>query len=51
MRIGAIYPQIELHGDPKALRDFARAVEDMGFHHLVMYDHVVGAVMRTGSRP
>ena len=51
MRIGAIYPQIELHGDPQALRDFARAVEDMGFHHLVMYDHVIGAVHEDREPP
>ena len=44
MRIGVVYPQIELHGDPHALRVFARSIEEMGFNHLVMYDHVVGAV-------
>lgn len=44
LKIGVVYPQIELKGDPQALRDFARAVEDLGFNHLVMYDHVLGAV-------
>ena len=44
MQIGVVYPQIELQGDPHALRDFACSIEELGFHHLVMYDHVVGAV-------
>ncbi|WP_235189487.1 LLM class F420-dependent oxidoreductase [Williamsia sp. D3] len=44
LKVGVVYPQIELKGDPQALRDFARSVEAMGFNHLVMYDHVVGAV-------
>lgn len=43
MRIGIAYPQNELGGDPTALRRFARAAEDLGYDHLLMYDHVVGA--------
>lgn len=50
MDIGVVYPQIELGGDPKALDRFGRAVEDMGFDHLVMYDHVAGA-QRHGREP
>jgi probable F420-dependent oxidoreductase len=44
MEIGAVYPQIELGGDPEAVRRIARAVEDLGFDHLLAYDHVLGAV-------
>jgi probable F420-dependent oxidoreductase len=44
MKIGAVYPQIELGGAPEAFDKIGRAVEDMGLDHLVMYDHVVGAV-------
>ncbi|RYE00289.1 MAG: LLM class F420-dependent oxidoreductase [Sphingomonadales bacterium] len=44
MKIGAIYPQIELKGDPEAVRRIGLAVEEMGFDHLLVYDHVVGAV-------
>jgi probable F420-dependent oxidoreductase len=44
MQIGAVYPQIELGGSPDALRRFALAVEELGFDHLVAYDHVLGAV-------
>jgi len=43
MRLGVIYPQVELGGDPSALRRFAQAAEELGYHHLVMYDHVIGA--------
>ncbi|WP_319453372.1 MULTISPECIES: LLM class F420-dependent oxidoreductase [unclassified Mycobacterium] len=44
MKIGAVYPQNELGGDPDAVGRFGRAVEDLGFDHLVAYDHVLGAV-------
>lgn len=44
MKIGAVYPQIELGGSPEAFDKIGRAVEAMGLDHLVMYDHVVGAV-------
>src|ERR1700719_1708786 len=44
MQIGVVYPQIELHGDPSAVRLIGRAVEDLGFDHLLAYDHVLGAV-------
>ncbi len=44
VKLGTIYPQIELGGDPAALDRYARSVEQMGYDHLLMYDHVVGAV-------
>jgi probable F420-dependent oxidoreductase len=44
MQIGAVYPQTELRGDPSAVRRIGRAVEDLGFGHLLAYDHVLGAV-------
>jgi probable F420-dependent oxidoreductase len=44
MKLGVIYPQIELNGDPLALDRYARSIEAMGYDHLLMYDHVVGAV-------
>src|ERR1700719_2430165 len=50
MQIGVVYPQIELHGDPSAVRLIGRAVEDLGFDHLLAYDHVLGAV-HTDRRP
>src|SRR3981189_3011095 len=44
MQIGVVYPQTELRGDPIAVRRIGRAVEDLGFDHLLTYDHVLGAV-------
>lgn len=43
MKIGVVYPQTEYGGDPGALRDFAQAAEDLGFTHIIAYDHVLGA--------
>ncbi|MGH9250104.1 MAG: LLM class F420-dependent oxidoreductase [Acidimicrobiales bacterium] len=44
MQIGVVYPQIELGGDPDAVRRIGRATEELGFDHLLAYDHVLGAV-------
>jgi probable F420-dependent oxidoreductase len=38
-----VYPQTELRGDPSAVGAIAGAVESLGYHHLVVYDHVLGA--------
>jgi probable F420-dependent oxidoreductase len=43
MKAGAIYPQTELGGDVGAVKAFAQAAEEMGYDHLVIYDHVLGA--------
>lgn len=51
MQIGAVYPQIELGGDPDAVRRIGRAVEDLGFDYLLAYDHVLGAVHADRARP
>ncbi len=44
MKLGVIYPQNELSRQPSSLDRVAQAVEAMGYDHLVLYDHVVGAV-------
>lgn len=49
MRIGAVFPQTEIGDDPVAIRDYAQAVEGMGYSHILVYDHVIGA--NTASRP
>jgi probable F420-dependent oxidoreductase len=51
MKIGVAYPQIELRGDPAAVRLFGRAVEDLGFDHILAYDHVLGAVHADRTPP
>jgi probable F420-dependent oxidoreductase len=43
MRIGAIFPQLEIGSDPTVIRDYAQAVEGLGYDHLLVYDHVLGA--------
>lgn len=43
MKIGVVFPQLEIGCDPLGLRDYAQAVRDLGFEHLVAYDHVLGA--------
>jgi probable F420-dependent oxidoreductase len=51
MQIGVVYPQTELRGDPAAVRLIGRAVEDLGFDHLLAYDHVLGAVHADRTPP
>jgi len=51
VRIGAVYPQIELRGDPNAVRRFGTAVEELGFDYLLAYDHVLGAVHADRTPP
>src|SRR5438552_5643520 len=51
MQIGVVYPQTELRGDPEAVRRMGRAVEDLGFDHLLAYDHVLGAVHADRTPP
>src|SRR5579864_3397066 len=43
MRIGVVFPQTEIGNDPIAIRDYAQAVEDLGYQHVLAYDHVLGA--------
>ncbi len=43
MRIGVVFPQTELGGDPTVLRTYGQRVEELGFTHILAYDHVVGA--------
>ncbi|MBM3947619.1 MAG: LLM class flavin-dependent oxidoreductase, partial [SAR202 cluster bacterium] len=43
MKLGVVYPQTELGPDPGVVREFAQAVEDMGYSHIAPYEHVVGA--------
>ena len=43
MRIGVVFPQLEIGADPDGVREFAQAVEAAGYDHLIAYDHVLGA--------
>ncbi len=44
LQLGVVYPQIELGGNPDAVRQFGDAAEGLGYTHLVAFDHVLGAV-------
>ncbi|MFF0338442.1 LLM class F420-dependent oxidoreductase [Kribbella sp. NPDC004875] len=43
MKIGAVFPQLEIGADPKVVRDWATTVEAAGYSHVLAYDHVLGA--------
>ena len=49
MKIGAVFPQTEIGADPAGVRDYVQAAESLGYDHLVVYDHVIGA--NAASRP
>ena len=43
MDIGIIFPQTEIETGKAAIVQFAQAAEDLGFSHIFMADHVLGA--------
>ena len=43
MQIGVVFPQTEIGGDAGAVRAYASGVEELGYAHLLAYDHVLGA--------
>ncbi len=43
MEIGVVYPQTELPTDRDSVREYIRGVEQLGYRHVMIYDHVVGA--------
>jgi probable F420-dependent oxidoreductase len=51
VKIGAVYPQTGLGGDPAALRDVAVAVEALGYDYLLTYEHVLGVEHKGRSKP
>jgi len=51
MKVGVIFPQTECGTDVGAIAEFVRAVETMGFDHLFVADHVLGADPRVHSHP
>ena len=53
MRFGVVFPQTEIGTDPAVIRDFAQTAEALGYHHILAYDHVIGAnpASRQGWRP
>jgi probable F420-dependent oxidoreductase len=43
VKIGVVFPQTEIGQDPAVIRDYAQAVESMGYTHILAFDSVVGA--------
>ncbi|MEU7854287.1 LLM class F420-dependent oxidoreductase [Nonomuraea sp. NPDC049141] len=43
MRIGVVFPQTEIGADAGAVRAYGQRVEELGFRHVMAFDHVVGA--------
>jgi probable F420-dependent oxidoreductase len=41
MKIGVVFPQGELRDNPIAAKDFAQAVEELGFDYLLIYELVI----------
>ena len=42
VRIGAGFPAAELGNDVVAIRDWVQAVDDLRYHHILVFEHVVG---------
>jgi probable F420-dependent oxidoreductase len=51
MQAGVIFPQTECGTDVAAIGAFVRAVEEMGYDHLFVADHVLGADPKFHSHP
>ncbi|HEX8600370.1 MAG TPA: LLM class F420-dependent oxidoreductase [Chloroflexia bacterium] len=49
MLTGVVFPQTEISDDPSMVRDYAQAAEQLGYSHILAYDHVLGA--STQNRP
>jgi probable F420-dependent oxidoreductase len=43
VKIGVVFPQTEIGADAGAVRAYAQRVEELGFSHVLAYDHVLGA--------
>ena len=42
-RIGAVFSQTEMGADPGAVRAWVQAATELGYSHITVYEHVVGA--------
>jgi len=43
LRIGVVFPQTEIDSDRGAVREYVAAVSELGYSHIAVYDHVLGA--------
>lgn len=42
MKIGLVYPQTEFSSSPSAIRDYTQLADELGYTHILAYDHVLG---------
>ena len=42
MQLGVVFPQAGVGTDPGAIREYVQAAEDLGYSHLIAFDHVLG---------
>lgn len=42
MKLGAVFPQLEIGTDVAVLKDYLATVEGLGYDHILIYDHVLG---------
>jgi len=43
VRVGVVFPQTEIGADVGAVRAYVQRVEELGYRHVLAYDHVLGA--------
>jgi probable F420-dependent oxidoreductase len=43
VQVGVVFPQTEVGPDPAVVRAYAAAAEELGYAHILAYDHVLGA--------
>jgi len=43
VQLGVVFPQTEIGADPGGVHAFAQAAEEIGYGHVLAYDHVLGA--------
>ncbi len=43
MKLGVVFPQTEIGTEPVVIRDYAQAAEQLGYDHVLVFDHVLGA--------
>jgi probable F420-dependent oxidoreductase len=44
MHRGVVFPQTQMPPDRQAIRDFVVAADELGYDHMLAYDHVLGAI-------
>lgn len=49
MQTSVIFPQTEIGTDPSIIRDYPQAAEELGYSHLLVYDHGLDAGLESPS--